>query len=112
MHSQTQPTAKSIRFRRWSRAGYAIFCSLACTVTIGCLAISISDKSLDKSVGSSSNVVSVVYSGDESADKLKQAAELELALLQVQESTLTQIAVDSTVACGQQAFYSIFNQNG
>jgi len=107
MHSQTNYTAKSIRFRRWSRAGYAIFCSLACTVTIGCLAISISDKSLEKAVGVSACTNSVVCIDDEPADKLKQAAELELALLQVQQSALTQITVDSTVACGQQALYLI-----
>jgi hypothetical protein len=112
MHSHTQNTAKSIRFRRWSRAGYAIFCSLACTVTIGCLAISISDKSLEKSARVSTSALCLVDFNDESSDKLKQAAELESALLQTQEATIMQIVVDNTVACGQYSNYNIFNQNG
>ena len=112
MKSKKNQNAKSIRFRRWSRAGYAVFCSLACSVTIGCIAISISDKSLQKAVGVSSGALCTVCSDDESADKLKQAAELELSLQLIQESTLTQITFDSTVACGQQVLDSFFNQNG
>jgi hypothetical protein len=48
----------------------------------------------------------------ESPDKLNEEADLEFALLQVQNSALTQITDNSTVACGQQIFYNIFNQNG
>jgi hypothetical protein len=48
MHSTPTHIPLSIRFRRWSRAGYAVFRSLGCTVTIGALVISISDKSLVK----------------------------------------------------------------
>ena len=40
---------KNIRFRRWSRVGYAVFVSLSAVVSIGCLSISISDKSVIKS---------------------------------------------------------------
>jgi len=37
-----------IRFRRWSRNGYAIFSSLGCCVTIGTLGRTIADASLKK----------------------------------------------------------------
>jgi len=40
----------SLRFRRWSRAGFAVFASLTCTVTIGVLAFSIAEKSMVKAV--------------------------------------------------------------
>jgi len=46
---------QSLRFRRWNRAGYAVFASLAGVVSIGVLTSSISEKSLDKSDHSSLN---------------------------------------------------------
>ncbi len=39
----------TLRFRRWSRAGYAVFVSLSYAVTIGFLAVSVSAKSAHKS---------------------------------------------------------------
>lgn len=48
MNKQIQNTAKTIRFRRWSRAHYAVFVSLSCAVSIGFLSASVSDKSLQK----------------------------------------------------------------
>lgn len=35
----------TLRFRRWSRAGYAVFASLAAMVSIGFLSVSVSEKS-------------------------------------------------------------------
>ena len=49
MNKQIHTTARVIRFRRWSRARYAVFVSLSCAVTIGVLAVSVSDKSQQKS---------------------------------------------------------------
>jgi len=48
MNKQTQNMAKTLRFRRWSRAHYAVFVSLSCAVSIGFLSVSVSDKSLQK----------------------------------------------------------------
>ncbi|MGB4414166.1 MAG: hypothetical protein WBI53_04680 [Paludibacter sp.] len=48
MNKQIHNTAKTIRFRRWSRAHYAVFVSLSCAVSIGFLLASVSDKSLQK----------------------------------------------------------------
>lgn len=86
MHKQASHTAKSIRFRRWSRAGYAIFCSLTCSVTIGCVAISISDKSLQKAIGTSSSVLCIV--GADADSEEKDTDELEAVLQQGQETNL------------------------
>ncbi|MCE5331922.1 MAG: hypothetical protein LLF95_07260 [Bacteroidales bacterium] len=49
MNKQTQNTVKTLRFRRWSRARYAVFVSLSCAVSIGFLSVLVSDKSLQKS---------------------------------------------------------------
>jgi len=53
MIKQTKIQAQSIRFRRWSRAGFAVFCSLSSLVTIGCLAVSIADRSVQKCITTS-----------------------------------------------------------
>jgi len=43
----------SLRFRRWSRVGYAVFVSVTCAVTIGVLAVSVCEKSEVKSIAGS-----------------------------------------------------------
>jgi len=99
MKSTKQHNTKSIRFRRWSRAGYAIFCSLACSVTIGSVAISICDKSLQKAVGTSVFSLYVNDSESESPEKLKEQANLELAITQLQETVLLEKTFESAAAC-------------
>jgi len=94
----------SLRFRRWSRAGYAIFCSLACSVTIGSVAVSICDKSLQKAVGTSVFSLCVNDSESESSEKLKEQADLELAIAQLQESVLLERTFESAAACGVNAY--------
>ena len=49
MFTSTANKVKTVRFSRWSRAGYAIFLSLSVVVTIGVLTSSVSEKSLLKS---------------------------------------------------------------
>jgi len=110
MHSKVLHQTKTIRFRRWSRAGYAVFCSLACSVTIGCLAISISDKSLQKSNNTSLISLSSTSSDADSPEKIKAQAELEEALQQMQEVILSEVTFDSAVACGQFSLY-LFNHH-
>ncbi|MDD3080538.1 MAG: hypothetical protein PHH37_15755 [Paludibacter sp.] len=48
MKKQIQNKKCIIRFRRWSRAGFAVFASLSTVVTIGVLTYNVSEKSLDK----------------------------------------------------------------
>jgi len=93
--------SSTIRFRRWSRAGYAMFCSLACAVTIGCVVASISDKSLQKAAGVSNNS-HVIHAVDiESPDKLSELLDLEATISQTHELSFITINADSTVACCQ-----------
>jgi hypothetical protein len=112
MYSRALHTPKSIRFRRWSRAGYAVFCSLACSVTIGCVAISISDKSLQKSNNTAFIACSSVGIDSDSPEKIKAESELELALQQIQEMAVNQIAVDNAVACGHIISYIFIHHSG
>jgi hypothetical protein len=96
--------ARSIRFRRWSRAGYAVFCSLACSVTIGCVAIPISDKSLQKYIGATSTVRVIAAETD--------PVYLEVVLQQVQETTFIQTKFDNATACGQTSSYIFIHHSG
>ena len=99
MKSTKLYTAKSLRFRRWNRAGYAIFCSLACSVTIGNVAVSICDKSLQKAVGTSVFSLCINDSESESPEKIKEQADLELAIAQLQETVLLEKTFESAAAC-------------
>ena len=99
MKSTKLYTAKSLRFRRWNRAGYAIFCSLTCSVTIGNVAVYICDKSLQKAVGTSVFSLCVNDSESESPEKLKEQANLELAITQLQETVLLEKTFESAAAC-------------
>ncbi|HEY5590434.1 MAG TPA: hypothetical protein VIK55_05395 [Paludibacter sp.] len=109
MHTIQLHTASTIRFRRWSRVGYAVFCSLACSVTIGSLSVSVSDKMLQKADGITMN--KPYFSAAEADSKEKEMLELEAALQQIQEISLSEISIDNTAACSQ-FFYYIINCNG
>ena len=109
MNKQVKKTNSSLRFRRWSRAGYAVFCSLTCCVTIGCLAIAISDKSLQKAVGTASIKLNITeYESDE---KLKEHADFELVIQQLQETGLMEKTLESATSCGINKYF-IFKSNG
>lgn len=112
MKTQKAKAPSSIRFRRWSRAGYAIFCSLACAVTIGCVAVSISDKSLQKAAGVSNSSVCSLVADSDSKDKPDGLPELEVTLQQLQESILLNSTSDSAAACHQVSNIYFINQNG
>lgn len=100
MKSAKLQNAKSIRFRRWSRAGYAVFCSLECSVTIGCVAVSISDKSLQKAVGTSVISLNLNSSESESPEEFMTKEDFELAIQQLQEAVLLEKTFESAAACG------------
>ena len=109
MNFQPQQIKSTIRFRRWSRVGYAVFCSLACSVTIGCLAVSVSDKSLQKAVGTAVVSSYEINSESDSPDKQKEPADLELAMQQFQEIVLSGKKIESAAACNLNT-YLLFNQ--
>ncbi len=111
MFKQTLQKTTSLRFRRWSHAGYAVFCSLACAVTIGCLAISIADKSLQKAVRTSTISLCANESESKSQDKFKEQADLELAIQQLQEAVLLEKTFESAAACSLNTYFFV-NSNG
>ncbi|MEI8086059.1 MAG: hypothetical protein WCG93_07580 [Paludibacter sp.] len=111
MHTTNFQNTSTIRFRRWSRMGYAVFCSLACSVSIGRLAVSVSDKTLQKSVGNTSNAICFSTSNSEDTENPIEKLELEATLQQIQAPSFIQISVDSAAACSQSTIY-IINCNG
>ena len=48
MNKQIHSKPRIARFRRWSRAAYAVFASLSLVVSIGVLSVSVSSKSAQK----------------------------------------------------------------
>jgi hypothetical protein len=108
MKTKKTYTTSSLRFRRWSRAGYAVFCSLARTVTIGSLAVPISDKSLQKAVGVSKITVLTFTSDDESPDHLPELSELDATLNQIRELSVFEKLSESAAACFQVSTIYIF----
>jgi len=104
--------ATSFRFRRWSRAGYAVFCSLSSTVTIGSLAVSVSDKSLQKSTGTSVNSILSFANDPESADNPAELPDLKAALHQLEELSLIETSTVSTAACSQYPNINFIHRNG
>ena len=110
MHSKTLTTSKTLRFRRWSRMGYAVFCSLACSVSIGSLSISVSDKTLQKSTSHTINNEdsnTLEFGFDDSETDL---SELNATTLQQRLNILTPVATD--YAASRNFIINISNQNG
>jgi hypothetical protein len=110
MHSKSLPTSKTLRFRRWSRVGYAVFCSLACSVTIGSLSISVSDKTLQKSTSNSINNLYSCHLEFGSDENETDLSALDAKTLQQQLGILTSVATDTVAA--RNNIINIRNQNG
>jgi len=106
MFKQDYKNVTSIRFRRWSRAKYAIFCSLSTAVTIGKVAVSIADKSLQKTAKACLNYF-LIPESKESPDEIKEKVEIEASLILTREIILTKTITDCAVACGLTTF--LFN---
>lgn len=75
MHQQIKIGTNTARFRRWKRAGYAIFASLAVVVTIGVLAVGICEKSILKT-----------------SDKISECAQTQLSQFAENDDDLQEIA--------------------
>ncbi|NDP21682.1 MAG: hypothetical protein GZ091_11470 [Paludibacter sp.] len=112
MYTNYQNTSSTIRFRRWSRAGYAVFCSLGNNVTIGCLDIATSDKSLQKSVSNANNKVSSCYTDVESEESNIEKSELKLTKFQLLQTMLSEITFDSAAACEIHLYTFIIHHSG
>ena len=92
MFKRSDNKTTSLRFRRWSRAHYAVFCSLGTVVTIGCLAVSIADKAVQKST--KANTVSFVSLIKESADNELINFENDLVFQLTEVINLTSVVTD------------------
>lgn len=74
---------------------------MARTVTIGSLAVSISDKSLQKAVGVSKRTVHPFASDDDSPDHLPELTELDATIIQIREISVFEKLSESAAACSQ-----------
>jgi hypothetical protein len=95
----------TVRFRRWSRAGYAVFSSLACCVTIGNIAISISDNSLNKGI---LNSTISIFSNDltsDSTNELLEESKIVFAIQELQLANLMEETFESVCAFGLKHIY-------
>jgi hypothetical protein len=78
---------------------------LACSVTIGCVAVSISDKSLQKAVGITVTSLKSLNAESDSPDKLNEKADLELAINLLQETLLLEKTFESAAACSLNTYF-------
>lgn len=94
--SKSSNFTTSLRFRRWSRKNYAVFASLKFCVTIGCLANSITEKSLTKA----KNYLTQSYSNSSTIDHKESDVSIvvENILEQYQEIIINKITADNAAA--------------
>lgn len=111
MNKKAQHQNSTIRFRRWSRVGYAVFCSLSCCVSIGALAVSVSDKTLQKSEGISMTRVHSALSTVDGSENNPVDDGVEVAFQQAIIVSLSEMSSDSAAALRLATSYSI-NFNG
>ena len=88
----------SLRFRRWSRKGYALFVSMTCAVTIGVLAVSVSEKSVDKNTTSKSGASSQLFA--ENCESECPPEEIDNSIQEQNNFIIT--SNDDAAACGLQ----------
>ena len=74
-------------------------------MTIGCIAVSISDKSLQKGVAVSISSTSSLDSDAESKNRLSELLELEVTIQKIQEITLVILVSPILFACFHSALY-------
>lgn len=103
---------QTIRFRRWSRKAYAVFCSVGRCVTIGCLSKTVADSSLSKQKKVSLAVTELFHQDreaiEEEKDYLEDVSILHLQPIQVQTVLNKSYGVAESVDCAISAyFYSI-----
>jgi len=94
-----------LRFRRWSRAGYAVFCSLSSRVTIGVLSVSVSDKSCIKSGCVLNNSLYSASSLIDFQDEDGQITDPEAVFMQLQEVLLSNVSFDCVPAYSKLIFH-------
>ena len=96
MKQQKHHTQQALRFRRWSRAAYAMFMSMSAVVSIGFLSTSVSEMSLIKNENYTRNSVNASSSltDDDSEGECQ-----EEFLASLQEIIVITNSSDETAAC-------------
>ena len=99
--STVRPVRSTLRFRRWSRRGYAAFISRKHTVTIGCLAAAVADRFYQKGLSLHRGVGHLVEGLREETEHSSQHPEQEDAWLLLVEQVLLLLLLsqDQTEAC-------------
>jgi hypothetical protein len=90
----------TFRFCQWSRAGYAIFNSLSAVVTIGVLALSVSEKSLLKS-----NTLTAGFSQNHLSTLLEEECSEDAMFEQIAEITVIEQTSDIAAAAQNNILY-------
>lgn len=107
MKSTQLHNAKSLRFRRWSRVGYAVFCSLACSVSIGFLSVSVSGSFIKKTAGCGVSVPLLTLLDAESPSSVMELEKSEMAQQQLAQIIISEKVFDSAAAGCQPNYYTI-----
>jgi len=93
---------QSLRFRRWSRVGYAVFVSMTCAVTIGVLAVSVSDKSTAKMTASVAGITVKLIADDSDSDSTPE----EMVVVAAEQLLITETTNDDAAARGLNSIFS------
>ena len=104
MFTRTARNIKTVRFSRWSRAGYAVFLSLSVVVTIGVLTSSVSEKSLLKS-----NAIPNVFSENQISLFTENEPDDDVLFEQIAEIIVSEQTTD--IAAAQNLNHYILTRN-
>ena len=104
MFIRTARNIKTVRFSRWSRAGYAVFLSLSVVVTIGVLTSSVSEKSLLKS-----NAIPNVFSENQISLFTENEPDDDVLFEQMSEIIVSEQTTD--IAAAQNLNHYILTRN-
>lgn len=102
MKQHKQHTPQALRFRRWSRAAYAVFASLSAVVSIGFLAVSVSEKSSLSNENHATTPLKASLAFNENAEEESK----EEFLLTLEENITISLNSDEAAACSD-IFYII-----
>jgi len=92
MKKQNYNITQSVRFRRWSRASYAVFCSLSACITIGTVCKSICEMSSRKSAIAQNQPTLTLFGNNTDEEDAKSDEFIE------KQNQLEQILINNTLS--------------
>jgi len=93
----------TLRFRRWSRKGYAVFVSMTCAVTIGVLAVSVTEKSDTKAKSSISKITINQFADDMDTECMPE--ELAISVTVTEQIFISETINDDAAARGLNSLF-------